>query len=53
MERFYMGLRNVKPPNLPIPNLQTFKPYAPNMLYTIDIMVCQAKKAYKKIKKML
>jgi hypothetical protein len=44
MERFYMGLRNVWPKNLPIPNLQTFKPYALHTPYTIDIKVCQAPK---------
>ncbi len=44
MERFGEGLRNAKPSNLPISNLQTFKPYAPNMPYTMDIMVCQALK---------
>lgn len=45
MERFLWGLRNVKPPNLHIPNLPASKPYAPYMPYTIDIMVCQALKS--------
>ena len=46
------GVRNVKPKNLPIPNLQTFVPHMPDIVkpsypdirfghYTCKIVVCQ------------
>ena len=44
----------VKPPTIKPLNHQTIKPYMPHMPdYIPETMVCQAQKAYKKIKKML